>query len=98
MAPGRKVKNITVTVPRHYAQRTGLKLAAEIKRQARSKKILVDINMPHPDLNSSIVRLFILSLSLRLRVYKQENASEWNSMLMSARADRGPQWDVGTQQ
>ncbi|KAJ3507018.1 hypothetical protein NLJ89_g6541 [Agrocybe chaxingu] len=27
-----------------------------------------------------------------------ESASEWNSMLMTARAERGPQWDVGTQQ
>ncbi|KAK2463395.1 hypothetical protein APHAL10511_004481 [Amanita phalloides] len=81
MAPGRPVKNITVNVPRHNAQRTGLKLAAEIKKQARAKKILVDINMPHPELNPSI-----------------ENASEWNSMLMTARAERGPQWDVGTQQ
>lgn len=28
----------------------------------------------------------------------QESASEWNSLLMTARAERGPQWDVGTQQ
>lgn len=28
----------------------------------------------------------------------QENASEWNSLLMTARAERGPQWDIGTQQ
>ncbi|KAF8968149.1 hypothetical protein BDZ97DRAFT_2073201 [Flammula alnicola] len=27
-----------------------------------------------------------------------ESASEWNSMLMTARAERGPQWDIGTQQ
>ncbi|KAG6820958.1 hypothetical protein H0H93_009194 [Arthromyces matolae] len=27
-----------------------------------------------------------------------ESASEWNSMLITARAERGPQWDVGTQQ
>jgi len=27
-----------------------------------------------------------------------ERASEWNSLLIAARADRGPQWDVGTQQ
>ncbi|PPR00896.1 hypothetical protein CVT24_000381 [Panaeolus cyanescens] len=27
-----------------------------------------------------------------------ESASEWNSRLMTARAERGPQWDVGTQQ
>lgn len=27
-----------------------------------------------------------------------ESASEWNSLLMTARAERGPQWDVGTQQ
>ncbi|KAG8931032.1 hypothetical protein FRC02_003306 [Tulasnella sp. 418] len=26
------------------------------------------------------------------------NASEWNSMLLTARAMRGPQWDVATQQ
>ncbi|THH06422.1 hypothetical protein EW145_g4095 [Phellinidium pouzarii] len=28
----------------------------------------------------------------------QENASEWNSLLLSARAQRGPFWDIGTQQ
>jgi len=27
-----------------------------------------------------------------------ESASEWNSLLITARAERGPQWDVGTQQ
>ncbi|KAH6913112.1 hypothetical protein BKA70DRAFT_1261908 [Coprinopsis sp. MPI-PUGE-AT-0042] len=27
-----------------------------------------------------------------------ESASEWNSMLTTARAERGPQWDIGTQQ
>ncbi|KAF8910674.1 hypothetical protein CPB84DRAFT_1958505 [Gymnopilus junonius] len=27
-----------------------------------------------------------------------ESASEWNSLLMTARAERGPQWDIGTQQ
>ncbi|XP_006459504.1 hypothetical protein AGABI2DRAFT_201826 [Agaricus bisporus var. bisporus H97] len=26
-----------------------------------------------------------------------ESASDWNSMLMTARAERGPQWDIGTQ-
>jgi hypothetical protein len=55
MAPGRSAKNISISVPRHNAQRTGLKLAAEIKKQARSRKILIDINMPHPELNASIV-------------------------------------------
>jgi len=28
----------------------------------------------------------------------QESASEWNSLLLTARAQRGPQWDVATQQ
>jgi hypothetical protein len=28
----------------------------------------------------------------------QESASDWNSLLLTARAERGPQWDVGTQQ
>ncbi|PFH52971.1 hypothetical protein AMATHDRAFT_1703 [Amanita thiersii Skay4041] len=81
MAPGRPVRNITIKVPRQNAQRTGLKLAAEIKKQARAKKIPIDIGQPHPDLNQAI-----------------ESASEWNSLLMTARAERGPQWDVGTQQ
>ncbi|KDQ19263.1 hypothetical protein BOTBODRAFT_184331 [Botryobasidium botryosum FD-172 SS1] len=27
-----------------------------------------------------------------------ESASEWNSLLLTARAQRGPQWDVATQQ
>lgn len=28
----------------------------------------------------------------------QESASEWNSLLLTARSQRGPQWDVATQQ
>lgn len=31
-------------------------------------------------------------------IITQESASEWNSLLITARAERGPQWDVGTQQ
>ncbi|KIK63072.1 hypothetical protein GYMLUDRAFT_242137 [Collybiopsis luxurians FD-317 M1] len=27
-----------------------------------------------------------------------ESASEWNSLLLNAKSERGPQWDVGTQQ
>lgn len=30
-------------------------------------------------------------------MYYQANASEWNSMLLTARAGRGPQWDVASQ-
>ena len=55
MAPGHSAKNISMSVPRHNAQRTSLKFAVEIKKQARSRKILIDINMPHPELKASIV-------------------------------------------
>lgn len=82
MAPGRPVSTISVTVPRHNAPRIGKKLAAEIQAQARTP---VDTHQVHPDSSNALNQAI-------------ENASEWNSLLLIARADRGPQWDIGSQQ
>ncbi|KAK0204925.1 hypothetical protein DFS33DRAFT_1487094 [Desarmillaria ectypa] len=84
MAPGRPVSTISVTVPRHNAPRIGRKLAAEIQAQARTQGIKTDTYQVHPDPSA-------LNQAI-------ENASEWNSLLIIARAERGPQWDIGTQQ
>ncbi|EAU85388.1 hypothetical protein CC1G_07082 [Coprinopsis cinerea okayama7 len=81
MAIVKAPKNIRISVPRHDAQSLGPKLEAEIKKQAKEKKIRIDTNQPAPDLVQAI-----------------ESASEWNSLLITARAERGPQWDIGTQQ
>ncbi|KAF6754462.1 hypothetical protein DFP72DRAFT_371539 [Ephemerocybe angulata] len=40
----------------------------------------------------------VIGAKLDSEIKKQESASEWNSLLMTARAERGPQWDIGTQQ
>ncbi|TFK75241.1 hypothetical protein BDN72DRAFT_832595 [Pluteus cervinus] len=81
MAPSKQARAIKVKVPRHNAQRLGLKLNAEVNKTAKADKVRVDTAQPHPDLAAAI-----------------ESASDWNSMLLTARAERGPQWDVGTQQ
>ncbi|TFK28128.1 hypothetical protein FA15DRAFT_701264 [Coprinopsis marcescibilis] len=81
MAVGKAPRTISISVPRHNSQVIGAKLDAEIKKQAKAKRIRTDTNQPSAELAQAI-----------------ENASEWNSLLMTARAERGPQWDIGTQQ
>ncbi|KAG7451165.1 uncharacterized protein BT62DRAFT_926820 [Guyanagaster necrorhizus] len=85
MAPGRLVSTISVTVPRHNAPRIGKKLGAEIQAQARTQGVRTDTYQVHPDSSNALNQAI-------------ENASEWNSLLIIARAERGPQWDIGTQQ
>ncbi|KAI9455998.1 hypothetical protein F5148DRAFT_984587 [Russula earlei] len=86
MSPSKKrVKNIKVHVPRHNSQRIGPALTAQIETIAKEKRIRTDVRQPTNEATSSI------ALSI-------ESASEWNSLLLTARAERGPQWDVGTQQ
>ncbi|KDQ24822.1 hypothetical protein PLEOSDRAFT_52272 [Pleurotus ostreatus PC15] len=84
MAPGRPVGTVKVRVPRHNAQRLGAKLGAQVKAVAKAEAIVADTYQPTHD-----------SVALAQAV---ESASEWNSMLITARAQRGPQWDIGTQQ
>ncbi|KAI0322615.1 hypothetical protein OF83DRAFT_1093162 [Amylostereum chailletii] len=85
MSPSRPVRNIKVQVSRHNTQRIGPALTAQVEALAREQGIRTDIRQPTND-SSSTIALAI------------ENASDWNSMLSTARAERGPQWDVGTQQ
>ncbi|KII85013.1 hypothetical protein PLICRDRAFT_178778 [Plicaturopsis crispa FD-325 SS-3] len=86
MSPQRKpLRAIKVKVPRHNAQRVGAKLEAEVQVAARAEGVRVDIAQPGSEQSNSL----LLAI---------ESASEWNSLLMTARAERGPQWDIGTQQ
>ncbi|KAI0300914.1 hypothetical protein BC826DRAFT_1102226 [Russula brevipes] len=86
MSPSKKrVKTIKVHVPRHNSQRIGPALTAQIETIAKEKRIRTDVRQPTNEISSAI------ALAI-------ENSSEWNSMLLTARAERGPQWDMGTQQ
>jgi len=86
MSPSKKrVKKIKVHVPRHNSQRIGPALTAQIETIAKEKHIRTDVRQPTNEASSAI------ALAI-------ESASEWNSLLLTARAERGPQWDVGTQQ
>jgi len=93
MARGKPAKTLVIKVPRHGAQRIGLKFSLSVENLVRKEYATK-------------------SAKQRPRVRYQHNndppagtlaqsidaASEWNSLLTSARAQRGPQWDVGTQQ
>ncbi|KAI0027146.1 hypothetical protein K488DRAFT_91237 [Vararia minispora EC-137] len=85
MAPIRPVRNIKVHVSRHNSQRIGPALTAQVELLAKQQSIRTDIRQPTNEPSSTIAQAI-------------ESASDWNSMLLTARADRGPQWDVGTQQ
>ncbi|EIN04869.1 hypothetical protein PUNSTDRAFT_47148 [Punctularia strigosozonata HHB-11173 SS5] len=88
MSPSHPPKEIRVRVPRHHSQRVGPALSAKIVSIAATEgNVKVDtrqsIHNTH-EAGSDLVKAI-------------ESASEWNSMLASARAERGPQWDVATQ-
>ncbi|CCM01407.1 uncharacterized protein FIBRA_03458 [Fibroporia radiculosa] len=86
MSPTRKpVRNIKVKVPRHNSQRLGPAVTAQVEAFARADRVRVDIRQTAYDSSSALAQAI-------------ESASEWNSLLLTARADRGPQWDIGTQQ
>ncbi|EJD06695.1 uncharacterized protein FOMMEDRAFT_138552 [Fomitiporia mediterranea MF3/22] len=85
MAPCKPSKSIKIRVPRHNAQRLGPSLTSTVRKVANREKTLVQLMPPVQEQpGSSGVPL--------------ENASEWNSLLLSARAQRGPFWDMSTQQ
>ncbi|THH20755.1 hypothetical protein EW146_g679 [Bondarzewia mesenterica] len=85
MSPSRPVTDIKVQVPRHNTARIGPALTAQITTIAKEQGVRTDLRQSNHDPASA------LALAI-------ESASDWNSLLTTARADRGPQWDVGTQQ
>ncbi|KAI0749360.1 hypothetical protein C8Q80DRAFT_1101027 [Daedaleopsis nitida] len=86
MSPSTKPqRNLKVNVPRHNSQRIGPVLTANVERVASEQRVRVDIRQTALEPTSALAQAI-------------DSASEWNSLLMTARADRGPQWDIGTQQ
>ncbi|EPT05542.1 hypothetical protein FOMPIDRAFT_1138717 [Fomitopsis schrenkii] len=79
------VRNIKVKVPRHNSQRIGPAVTAQVETLAREAKVRVDVRQTAYESSSALAQAI-------------ESASEWNSLLLTARAERGPQWDIGTQQ
>src|ERR1700722_4464242 len=101
MSPGMAPGEIRVQVPRHNTPPVSRKLAVGIKELAKAQNLRVDTVLPDSILSSvglsqAIVRCFS-SECIVPNSKPQESASDWNSLLTSARAERGPQWDVGTQ-
>ncbi|GBE88368.1 hypothetical protein BKA93DRAFT_926438 [Sparassis latifolia] len=85
MSPSTKSsRDIKINVPRHNSQRIGPVLTSHIESLARTQHVRVDIRQTADEPTSPLAQAV-------------ENASDWNSLLMTARAERGPQWDVGTQ-
>ncbi|KIJ62807.1 hypothetical protein HYDPIDRAFT_93573 [Hydnomerulius pinastri MD-312] len=93
MTRGKPAKSQVLKVPRHGAQRIGVKFSAAVETLVRkenatkSNKAKSRVQYQHnadPPTGSLAQAV--------------ESASEWNSLLITARAERGPQWDVGTQQ
>ncbi|TFK47781.1 hypothetical protein OE88DRAFT_1738311 [Heliocybe sulcata] len=85
MSPGKPARTIKVHVPRHNSQRIGPALTNQVQTLAKEQRLRADVQQSAPDHSSA------LALAI-------ESASEWNSLLITARAERGPQWDCGTQQ
>ncbi|KZT20145.1 hypothetical protein NEOLEDRAFT_1182777 [Neolentinus lepideus HHB14362 ss-1] len=85
MSPGKPARAIKVHVPRHNSQRIGPALTNQVQTLAKEQGVRVNVRQSAPEQSSA------LALAI-------ESASEWNSLLITARAERGPQWDCGTQQ
>ncbi|KAI0649119.1 hypothetical protein C8Q79DRAFT_1007683 [Trametes meyenii] len=78
-------RDLKVNVPRHNSQRIGPVLTANVEVVAHEDKVRVDVRQTALEPTSALAQAI-------------ESASDWNSLLLTARAARGPQWDVGTQQ
>jgi len=85
MARSKPPRALKIRVPRQNAQRLGPSLTAEVQNVCQQDNVIVQLPPPVQEQPNSAGP-------------SSENASEWNSLLISARAQRGPQWDVGTQQ
>ncbi|KAH9903029.1 hypothetical protein C8Q73DRAFT_661898 [Cubamyces lactineus] len=77
-------RNLKVKVPRHNSQRIGPLLTSHVETVAHEERIRVDVRQTALEPTSALAQAI-------------ESASDWNSLLLTARAARGPQWDVGTQ-
>lgn len=82
----KRKRDITVTVARHGSEPLSRRLLEHIKQEAatESKILQLDRTSQFTDLDG-------------LQAGCAEDASKWNTLLLAARADRGPQWDNGTQ-
>lgn len=103
MSPSsRPVRDVKVLVPRHNSQRLGPATIQQVEVIARKERKRVDVRQTASDPSSILAQAIVSETSLctlrRFDKETQDSASEWNSLLMTARAERGPQWDIGTQQ
>lgn len=79
-------------------------MTAQVEIQARAKRMRVEVRQTAYESTSALAQAIVRFRKVYVRLLMthirlpQESASEWNSLLMTARAERGPQWDVGTQQ
>ena len=81
MDSGTVNRPIKIKVPRHNAPKVSPKVVSQIQAESSTK-------YSNDALDYAQSRELVLAI---------ENASEWNSLLLTARAERGPQWDLGTQ-
>lgn len=98
------VRDVKVRVPRHNGQRLGPTFTAHVEALARKQKKRINIRQTAYDSASIFAQAIVSNMPSCRQFYKRtyedmkDSASEWNSLLMTARAERGPQWDIGTQQ
>ncbi|EIW57540.1 uncharacterized protein TRAVEDRAFT_48578 [Trametes versicolor FP-101664 SS1] len=86
MSPSTKPERVLkVRVPRHNSQRIGPVLTSHVETVAHNERTRADVRQTALEPTSALAQAI-------------ESASDWNSLLLTARAARGPQWDVGTQQ
>jgi hypothetical protein len=102
MARGQSAQpaSIVVTVPRHASAVASEDLLAEVKKLAESegKRFAYDHAGASQTARSKAAVSLVSKFAPTATNQSQAQASEWNSLLVSARAARGPQWDVGIQQ
>ena len=104
MAICKPAKAIKVRVSRQNSQRIGPSLTQHIRSVTRREGVHVQLPPPVAEApgnaSASTVRtvFFMTKGCFMTTLSPQENASEWNSLLVTARAGRGPYWDVSTQQ